>query len=295
MENDSKKITDWMNNYKKMVEKIYPSTTETPFITKEQLCSSANDALFISLIKLSIAESSKKYIQTELFQKGNSFMSTRGKLSNNIKNFKTDYEFPHSQSAFPNLFRLFLTTINVFPDESSHPVEIPENLWFFFHTLFSIWKKPIYIPSNPVLQENADNILTYYKEFQKCLDNLSLINTKNEKNLYLSRDFNDQLFQFFFNIKAEQKIDKLKNDFFNAFSEYKQIPAFMWTYPLGQFQHLILSLQKSQIYPTLQVAFITSMQNQIKKINFSVKNFGKSNILTNIKKSHFPNISMAKY
>lgn len=287
MENDSKKITDWMNNYKKMVEKIYPSTTETPFFTKEQLCSSANDTLFISLINLSIAESSKKYTQTELFQKGKSFMSTSGKLSNNIKNFKADYEFSHSQSAFPDLFHLFLTTINAFPNESSHPVKIPENLWFFFHTLFFIWKKPIYIPSNPVLQENTDNILAYYTKFQKCLDNLSLITTKTEKNLYLSRDFNDQLFQFFFNIKAEQKKDEIKNDFFNTFSEYKQIPAFMWTYPLDQFQHLILSLQKKQIYPTLQVAFITSLQNQINEINFSVKNLGKSNNLTNIKKIPF--------
>jgi hypothetical protein len=113
MEHTSNKISDWIEQYRQIIESISSQNSDISDQMTNDLLMCENDILFSRLVERCVNENPKPYSQAELYRKWKKFKTSQGRLQQNVQNFKADFFSPHTN--FKRYFYIFTETNGIFP------------------------------------------------------------------------------------------------------------------------------------------------------------------------------------
>lgn len=264
---DIDKISDWCNNYTTTVQTIFSQYNEPSLDTyKQNLLASKNDYLFYMLIINSIdKEDDKDFInQSQLFNMWKQYLSSQNTFSTNIASCKND------QPCYPHNFDCFIKEYCIFNFDSPHPLHIPKNFSFFFHTLFSSWTGNMHTRYGA--RDSAMAVIDLWNNFQHNIQERCANCKSTNKDFYLSPKFNLKLFRLLFHIDSE-----LIEDNYKRRNDTLQSNSIIVNHILGTtYSEIVQSISYAQqhiSYPCIELAILNVFQKKLDKLYYTSKDF----------------------
>lgn len=266
-----KKITTWCHNFQCNTKELCSDDKPEEQLVTQNLLLCENDYLFFMLVMNSINRDNDTNFITE------SQLRVQWKEYNSSSAFNCYVlNCRNDMPCYPYLFNAFVTQYHIFNWGEKHPLHIPENFSYFFHTLFSSWKGKLCAPLNQRM-----TIIELWNNFKTEIENRLLISVSSDTDFYLTQAFNLKLFEVLFNVDTEliKEYIQKEND---KFPSRSSLTTNFLDVTYTQIEQIISYCQQRILCPSLQKSIIYSFQKQLKEIYYTTEDFDNPGILVTL-------------